>query len=37
LRADKNVSYGEIIELMENVQKAGVSNVALVTLEVKNE
>ncbi|WP_332846290.1 protein TolR [Pseudomonas lactucae] len=37
LRADKNVSYGEIIELMENIQKAGVSNVALVTLEVKNE
>ncbi|MEX5593819.1 biopolymer transporter ExbD [Pseudomonas orientalis] len=37
LRADKNVSYGDVVFLMEKIQKAGVSNVALVNLEIKNE
>ncbi|KDA91910.1 biopolymer transporter ExbD [Pantoea agglomerans] len=37
LRADKNVNYGEIMTLMNNIQKVGVNNVALVAMDSGNE
>jgi len=37
LRADKNVNYGEIMTLMNNIQKIGVNNVALVAMDSGNE
>jgi biopolymer transport protein ExbD len=37
LRADKNVNYGEIMTLMNSIQKVGVNNVALVAMDSGNE
>lgn len=37
LRADKDVSYGIMMSLMNELQKAGISNVALVAMEADDE
>lgn len=37
LRADKDVSYGKMISLMNEMQKAGLTNIALVAMEAHDE
>lgn len=32
LRADKTVAYGAIVQLMANLQQAGIDNIGLITL-----
>ncbi len=37
LKADKTLPYGEVIRLIGRLKKAGIENVALVTLPVEEE
>ena len=35
LRADKQLPYGEVLLVMDHIRKAGITNVALVTVPVQ--
>ncbi len=37
LRADKDVPYGRVVDIMARIKKAGVSNLGMVTLPEINE
>ena len=37
LRADKNVDYGFVVDVMSKVKKAGVDNLGMVTLPLDDK